>query len=1584
MKYANLHTHSDYSNTRLIDSINKIPELIDTAHSLGLTALALTDHEFLGGGLKFLEHFEKRKKENPDDPTWQNFKPILGNEIYLCRNGLNKDTVEKGEKYPHFILLALDNEGHRQLREISSRAWERSFMMFLKRVPTWYSDLEEIIMPNQGHVVANSACIGSQLGIWFLRNELDKVEDFIKWCIKVFGEGNFHLEMAPAAYEEQIRYNKFLVDLHYKYNVPLVIATDAHYGRPEDFPIHEAFLKSKEEDRETADFYKYTYLMTADEIFELMNYLPKEIIEEALENTNKIADRVEDYNLYHPQVIPRLPDGRANSNFEYYLKTSRINPKYKYINTYINSEYEDDRYGVFMVLDALKKMNLPKDRLERHLKQIELELEEMWVVSDKIGQRLMSYFLTIKVVIERIWSDVNSITGAGRGSGPASLVCFLLGICDGDPLEQGFDLWFYRFIHRERAELPDWDFDSEASKREAISQMVYEMCKEVGGDSVSVCTFGTEGSRSAILTACRGMGLSNDIGQYLSSLIGQNRGFSYSLEDTYYGNPDKDITASKDFKNEIDKYPGLFKTACTISGLVTRLGQHACIDGEGKVGVRNGVKRIKDIQVGDEVLTHKGRYRKVIKTFINDTFDMIELRGKGFFENIKCTPDHPFLVKRGNKTEWIKAIDILQDDYVGMPINDKTIEITNCPIPINKDSLYWMGRFVGDGWIEERSRNGEYLDRDKSIVLCCGKNELKELKDIYDKLDIHYIITETKTVYKFVTNGNSKLLQWMKKFGKGAYNKTIPEDILNLPNDKLRYFISGYLSADGYFNKHNTPSYKTISPSLTYQLNRAFHKLENEYVSNTVQKAKDYEIIEGRKVKTHDRYYGSFTRNKRGYNGLVEDGILWFKIDSKREYSSTQKVYNLEVEEDNSYVVNGVIVHNCGHVLYNGNIYDMNALATTPNGTRVTQFDLGDSEKMGSIKYDFLSTDALDKIHVCMDLLIKDGYIEWQGDLRSTYNKYIHPDVLDRNTKGMWDMLNAGKIISAFQMDSVVAKQTLASIHPSTLLELAAVNSLMRLVPEKGHKSPAEEYLEYKLNPQKLKDEVYSLNGTDKEKEILYNYLKKYNGVLESQENMMQITMIPEFTNFTFSDASKLRKIVAKKKLKEVDSFREYFLKTGIENGCSEDILKYIWDVQIKRQLGYSFNLTHCTYYSLIGLQEMNLAYHYPPIYWATAVMTVEAGALDIEDSGGTNYAKIASAIGRVQTEGYKVELPLINKAQFAFVPDVENNAIIYGFKGISDVGDELIKTIINNRPYNSINDFIEKCQPQKRSMISLIKAGAFEEFGKKRKIMKDYLYSICPKKARITLQNMNTLVDYHLIPKDLISYVYLYNFNKYIKPFQIPEGYKLDKRSMDFLLRNFPDLDISSGLLDTKVWKKTYDNSMNNLKEWLKENEEYLINKIQEFDVQDIWNTYCYGNDSAWEMDTLGFYYSGHELENINIETASIQNLLDGNYKNTVDIVGTVLGKEAYKHMVTILTPDGVVDLKFTGEQFAQYNKTISEMTKDGKKILEKSWFIKGTLLLVNGYKSGETFRVRILSRIIEVSEDGNIKTTKYRYGEG
>lgn len=396
----------------------------------------------------------------------------------------------------------------------------------------------------------------------------------------------------------------------------------------------------------------------------------------------------------------------------------------------------------------------------------------------------------------------------------------------------------------------------------------------------------------------------------------------------------------------------------------------------------------------------------------------------------------------------------------------------------------------------------------------------------------------------------------------------------------------------------------------------------------------------------------------------------------------------------------------------------------------------------------------------------------------------------------------------------------------------------------------------------------------------------------------------------------------------------------------------------------------------------MNLAYHYPSIYWATAVMTVEAGALDIEDSTGTNYVKVATAIARAKTEGYKIELPSINKANFAFTPDSNNNSIIYGLKGISEINDDFIKVIIKNRPYKSLLDFIEKTEPQKKQVINLIKAGAFNDFGNPTEIMKEYLKLICPQKTHITLQNMNTLIKYNLIDNDLITYIYLYNFNKYLKQLETPDGFKLDKRAIQFMNNNFPELECDI-FLDKKIWKKTYDKKMEYLKKWIGENEETLIVKIQEKEMEELQEQYFKGDEKTWEMESLGFYSSDHELSNVKLKTSSITELDDGSYKNTVNIAGTVLGKDAYKHMVYLLTPDGVITLKMTKDIFANYNRIISEIKNGEKTVLEKSWFLKGTLLYVNGYKSGEVFRVRNISKILLLNKDGDCKTTKYRIDE-
>ena len=133
--------------------------------------------------------------------------------------------------------------------------------------------------------------------------------------------------------------------------------------------------------------------------------------------------------------------------------------------------------------------------------------------------------------------------------------------------------------------------------------------------------------------------------------------------------------------------------------------------------------------------------------------------------------------------------------------------------------------------------------------------------------------------------------------------------------------------------------------------------------------------------------------------------------------------------------------------------------------------------------------------------MINDGLMKWKGSLRQTYLEYLHPDVLKYDTPEMWQLLADNRILSAFQMDTVVAKQSNRVIHPTSVPELAAVNSLMRLMPEKGGKTPVEEYVEYKLNPDKLKNEIMALEGTDEQKKILYDFLKEYNGVPSSQES---------------------------------------------------------------------------------------------------------------------------------------------------------------------------------------------------------------------------------------------------------------------------------------------------------------------------------------------------------------------------------------------------------------------------------------------------------------------------------------------------
>ena len=307
--YFNCHNHTEYSNLRLLDCINKPKALINKAIELGLTGIAITDHECLSAHMEVNQYAKELREKNPD------FTIALGNEIYLT------DTRDRGQRYYHFILIAKDAIGHRQLRELSTIAWKNSYVdRKMERVPLLKSELKEIVSKNKGHLIATTACIGGELGTEILKAEeaeaakdqdtayqhLQKIYDLITFCIDLFGD-DFYIECAPSTKDDQIRVNKRSKRIAEAFNLKMVVGTDSHYLTKAERQVHKAYLNSKEGEREVDDFYEFSRLMDSDEIFELLGLaFDKDYIENILNNTIDLQNKITFYSLERKQIIPKV------------------------------------------------------------------------------------------------------------------------------------------------------------------------------------------------------------------------------------------------------------------------------------------------------------------------------------------------------------------------------------------------------------------------------------------------------------------------------------------------------------------------------------------------------------------------------------------------------------------------------------------------------------------------------------------------------------------------------------------------------------------------------------------------------------------------------------------------------------------------------------------------------------------------------------------------------------------------------------------------------------------------------------------------------------------------------------------------------------------------------------------------------------------------------------------------------------------------------------------------------------------------------------------------------------------------------
>ena len=793
-------------------------------------------------------------------------------------------------------------------------------------------------------------------------------------------------------------------------------------------------------------------------------------------------------------------------------------------------------------------------------------------------------------------------------------------------------------------------------------------------------------------------------------------------------------------------------------------------------------------------------------------------------------------------------------------------------------------------------------------------------------------------------------------------------------------------------------------------------------------------------------YLSSLVPVERGKQWPLKDCFYGNKEKDRKPVGELVKEIKLQSEANNvdlgqcalmiEGLISGLSLHASGIYIFKDGYLKQNSLMKTPRGDDVTCWDMPCSDYAGGLKYDSLTTECQDKLEVCTELLLKYGKIKWQGSIRATYNQYLHPDKLDYTTKEMWDDCSEGKITDLFQFITPVGGKCIRKIQPHSLEEMANANSLMRITVEDGIQ-PVDKFLAYKQDRSLWYKELdqYGVTNPDEIK-ALEKVLNYCYGCPSMQEDVMELCMEPKIAGFSLADADKARKIIAKKKSEDVAGLKEKFYNSVKSHGNSINVANYVWEQCIKPQLAYSFSRNHVMPYSAEALQEMNLFYHYPPVYWNCATMIVNAGLANgtsdnEEDTSSktTDYGKIAKSIYRAKEGGVIVKAPSINDSELIFSPHEQDNSILFGLGAISGINNDVTSQILSNRPYTSFVDFYNKNAYKgslvtKSKFIQLIKAGCFDEFEPDRRIvMRQYFVLSTPNVTSLAMNNIGQIKAARVpIPKSIIG---PYNFRKYVCNKQFKYGnhpefksktlYWLDQKALKYF-ENHCKSSMVEGVdywfeddrwvIVDKSLEKLLTPSIETLKDYI--NTPEFLDKFNKARAKQNMIESVDGLDvNRWSLDSCSFYSKQHEYADVDAVKYNItpfeqlpeepvfitQSFKGREWKqfSLSQIMGVVLARNDNNHIVTILDyHDNVVNAKFDGGLYAYMKQQISVINPDGSKtVTDKSWFTRGQGLILTGYRYGDDFRIKNYNRSVfpykvirvdGINDDGSLELTTER----
>lgn len=371
------------------------------------------------------------------------------------------------------------------------------------------------------------------------------------------------------------------------------------------------------------------------------------------------------------------------------------------------------------------------------------------------------------------------------------------------------------------------------------------------------------------------------------------------------------------------------------------VGGFPCIMEGELVLTEDGYRPIENILVGDYVYTHTGTLQKVLKTMTRDTTEYYKIKSRGN-HGFGVTGEHPIYINKGDDIDWVDMEKVRKGELVGIPkirnkrkvTHPRDIEWRGIDVKTNSTStkrvhkitpevlsdknFWWMvGYFIGNGWVSEvntqRKRDGKVTPRfTQKVILSCGKNYGGILEQRLKELDyLKFTKVEEKSTYKFIFS-NKELSQFLLQFGKGASNKTLTKNVMNLPKEYLETFIEGYSDSDGHITKTGSRRITTTSKELAYDVSYIIDIIYDKPTSVYKTITPDTTIIEGRIVNQRDYYViDYFKESNRGIDYTRTENHKWTEITEIEEIKEDIRVYNIEVEEDNSYIVQNVIVHNC-------------------------------------------------------------------------------------------------------------------------------------------------------------------------------------------------------------------------------------------------------------------------------------------------------------------------------------------------------------------------------------------------------------------------------------------------------------------------------------------------------------------------------------------------------------------------------------------------------------------------------------------------------------------------------------------------